>query len=144
MDNNQDENEIMLEYKVIKNDFMRAGEASSNIKSILKKMGIDNKVVRKVAIVTYESEMNIVIHSYGGNIKLIIKENKIIINAYDKGPGIENISLAMKEGYSTATDEVRELGFGAGMGLPNIKKCSDDFSIQSTCEGTKLLIKVSF
>ncbi|MBS4535957.1 ATP-binding protein [Clostridium sp. D2Q-14] len=144
MNNSKDKNKIKLEYSIISNDFKRAGETSSNIKSILKKVGIDNKVIRKVAIVTYEAEMNIVIHSYGGNIKLMVEGNNIIINAYDKGPGIEDISLAMKEGYSTATDEVRELGFGAGMGLPNIKKCSDYFKIESSTEGTRLLIKISF
>ncbi|MBS4537192.1 ATP-binding protein [Clostridium sp. D2Q-11] len=144
MDKHQDDSKINLEYDIIRNDFKRAGEASSDIKSILKKIGIDSKVVRKVAIVTYEAEMNIVIHSYGGNIKVTIKSNNIIIEAYDRGPGIENIPLAMKEGYSTATNEVRELGFGAGMGLPNINKCADDFKIKSTPEGTRLLITINF
>lgn len=144
MDNNQDENIIKLKYDVICNDFKRAGEASSKIKAILKKVGINNKIVRKVAIVTYEAEMNIVIHSYGGFISVEIESGKIKIEASDEGPGIKDISLAMKEGYSTATNEVRELGFGAGMGLPNIRKCADDFKIQSNSEGTTLSIIMNF
>lgn len=124
-------NSLKLEYEILKNDFSRAGEASSNIKKILRQLGIDSAVIRKAAIVTYESEMNIVIHSNGGILIVNISPNIIQIIAKDKGPGIENINLAMQEGYSTASNEVRELGFGAGMGLPNIKNNSDHFTIES-------------
>lgn len=133
-----------LKYNIVKNDFKRAGEASSNIKTILKKVGIDNKTIRKVAIVTYESEMNIVIHSNGGNIIAYINSDNIVIEAIDNGPGIKDLTLALKEGYSTATHEIRELGFGAGMGLPNIRKYSDEFEINSDSNGTRLLITIKF
>ncbi|KGG81196.1 ATP-binding protein [Caloranaerobacter azorensis] len=126
-----EKNFIKLEYEILQNDFTRAGEASSNIKKILKQLGIEAKIVRKVAIATYEAEMNIVIHSYGGMIKVIITEQYVDIYAIDKGPGIKDIELAMKEGYSTAPNHIRELGFGAGMGLPNMKRCSDEFNIES-------------
>ncbi|MBB6214916.1 anti-sigma regulatory factor (Ser/Thr protein kinase) [Anaerosolibacter carboniphilus] len=122
---------LKLEFEVAKEDFARAGEASSNIKKVLRQLGIDAQIIRKVAIATYEAEINIVIHSDGGEITLYIYPEFIKIIAKDKGPGIENIELAMKEGYSTASNKVRELGFGAGMGLPNMKRCSDKFSIES-------------
>lgn len=131
MDNDQSKNCLKLEYKVIKDDFTSAGEASSNIKKVLRQLGIDSKIIRKIAIVTYEAEMNIAIHSEGGIISVFINPDSIQIVAEDEGPGIENIDLAMKEGYSTASHKVRELGFGAGMGLPNMKRCSDEFYIES-------------
>jgi serine/threonine-protein kinase RsbT len=112
-------------------DFNSAGEASSSIKNILKKIGIAPPIIRKVAIATYEAEMNIVIHAYRGSLTVHISPETIKICAADEGPGIKDIDLAMKEGYSTATDNVRELGFGAGMGLPNIKKCTDELLIDS-------------
>lgn len=122
---------INLEFVVAKEDFSKAGEASSSIKKTLKKLGIDSKIIRKVAIVTYEAEMNIVIHSIGGKIMVDIDTEKIKIQAIDQGPGIEDTEKAMEVGFSTATQKVRELGFGAGMGLPNIKKNSDNFEISS-------------
>jgi len=117
---------------VEKDDFMRAGQASSNIKKILKKLGLDSQILRRVAIATYEAEMNIIIHSEGGFIELEIHPDKIRINVEDNGPGIKDIDLAMKAGYSTAPNKIRELGFGAGMGLPNIKRCCDEFNIKSS------------
>lgn len=138
MTNDFEKDSLEMEYDIKRNDFKRAGEASSNIKSLLKKIGINNSTVRKVAISTYEAEMNIVIHSFGGTLKAEIDSSQIYIEAKDNGPGIKDISLAMKEGFSTASNEVRELGFGAGMGLPNIKKCTDEFSIESSENGTKL------
>jgi len=122
---------MKLEYPVSAHDFSNAGEASSNIKKVLRQLGIDNNLIRRVAICTYEAEINIAIHSVGGKIIVNIYADKIEIIASDNGPGIENIELAMKTGYSTATSEVREMGFGAGMGLPNMKKCSDIFYIDS-------------
>ncbi len=130
MDENN--NKIALEYEIMQNDFKSAGEASSNVKKVLNQLGIDSKIVRRVAIATYEAEMNIVIHSLGGRIIVSISSDKIEIKAHDKGPGIKDINLAMQEGYSTASNKVRELGFGAGMGIPNMKKCSDDFNIASS------------
>ena len=139
----KDTNSLVLEYEIMQNDFTRAGEASSNVKKVLTQLGIDSKTIRRVAIATYEAEMNIVIHSYGGKIIVTIFPEEIEILALDIGPGIKNIDLAMKEGYSTAPNRVRELGFGAGMGLPNMKKCSDVFKISSS-EGkeTEVFMKI--
>lgn len=122
---------MKLEYEVSAEDFSSAGEASSNIKKVLRQLGIDSSIIRRVAIATYEAEINVAIHSYGGKINVCILPDQIEIVARDRGPGIENIELAMKKGYSTATSEIRELGFGAGMGLPNMKKCCDTFDIDS-------------
>lgn len=141
MDYDQINKTIKLEYDVIKDDFSRAGEASSNIKKILRQLGIDSAIIRKVAIVTYEAEMNIVIHSEGGRLIVNISPSSIEIIAKDEGPGIENVDLAMQEGFTTASNKVRELGFGAGMGLPNIKKHSDQFFIDSH-KGTSTTLKM--
>ncbi len=135
---------INLEYEVIRYDFSKAGQASSEIKKVLKQLGINSNIVRKVAIATYEAEMNIAIHSLGGRIIVTITESNINISALDYGPGIENIKLAMEEGFSTAPNNIRELGFGAGMGLPNMKRCSDVFEICSKKnKGTKVDMKIS-
>ncbi|WP_026475926.1 ATP-binding protein [Alkaliphilus transvaalensis] len=123
---------IQLSYEVVKNDFFKAGEASSNIKKVLRQLGIPSDLIRRVAVATYEAEMNIVIHSDGGEIILLVTPEKVQITALDKGPGIADIEMAMKEGYSTAPQEVREMGFGAGMGLPNMKRCADEFEIKSS------------
>lgn len=122
---------MQYNFNVEKDDFDRAGEASSSIKKILRQLGIDAAIIRRVAISTYEAEINIVIHSLGGTINLEIDANSIKIIAQDRGPGIANIDLAMQVGYSTATDKVREMGFGAGMGLPNMEKCADKFEVES-------------
>lgn len=122
---------IRYTFDVEKDDFDRAGEASSSIKKILRQLGIDSGMIRRIAIASYEAEINIVIHSLGGHIDIEIAPNCIKVVASDKGPGIENIELAMQEGYSTASEKVREMGFGAGMGLPNMKKCSDKFNVES-------------
>jgi anti-sigma regulatory factor (Ser/Thr protein kinase) len=123
-------------YTIQKNDFTNAGKVSSNIKRNLKEIGFSNIIIRKIAVISYESEMNIIIHSEGGTIDLGIYEDKITLDIKDNGPGIKDIDLAMTEGYSTASSRVRELGFGAGMGLPNIKNCSDKFEIYSKDNGT--------
>ena len=125
---------VLLRFDVEMEDFSKAGEASSKIKNILRQLGINGKVIRKVSIATYEAEINVAIHSYGGFIELKVLEDKILIKVRDKGPGIEDVDLAMQKGYSTATEEVRELGFGAGMGLPNMKRYSDEFEIESVYE----------
>lgn len=128
-------------YIINANDFSVAGKVSSDIKKDLKKLGIHPKIIRRTAIVCYESEINIIIHSIGGKIVFELYEDRIVINSEDRGPGISDIELAMKEGYSTATDEVRELGFGAGMGLPNMNRWADEFRIESSGKGT--LIKMT-
>lgn len=122
---------ISLQYVVSADDFTRAGEASSNVKSKLKQLGIAPEVVRKVAIAMYEGEINMVIHADGGTIDVNISSKEIEMVLKDHGPGIADINLAMQEGYSTAPDNVRSLGFGAGMGLPNMKKYSDTFQIDT-------------
>ncbi|NLJ95869.1 MAG: anti-sigma regulatory factor [Clostridiales bacterium] len=122
---------ITLKYDVHCDDFTRAGEASSSVKRKLKLMGVNPDVIRKVAIALYEGEINMVIHSYGGTIEVIISPSVIEMILRDTGPGIKDIELAMQAGYSTAPDNIRSLGFGAGMGLPNIKKYTDDLKIES-------------
>ena len=124
-------NGIHLQYIVSGDDFTRAGEASSDVKSKLKQMEIDPKIVRKVAIAMYEGEINMVIHANGGSIDVTISPEEIEMVLIDRGPGIPDIALAMQEGYSTAPDNIRSLGFGAGMGLPNMKKYSDTFEIET-------------
>ena len=125
---------IMLKeiYPVEAGDFATAGEASGKIKRILKKLGVDSAVVRRVSVAAYEVELNLVIHSQGGQMELVVRPDYLELNVRDRGPGIPDIDLAMSEGYSTASDDVRMMGFGAGMGLPNMKKYSDEFDIQST------------
>jgi serine/threonine-protein kinase RsbT len=135
--------DIKYMFNVEKDDFVRAGEASSTIKKTLRQLGIDSAVIRNISIATYEAEMNIVIHSLGGNIELEVTPGFIKITASDRGPGIANVELAMQEGYSTATDKIREMGFGAGMGLPNMKKCSDRFYVNSAIgKGTVISMEV--
>lgn len=141
-----DQNVAMrLHYDVANNDFTRAGEASSKIKQMLKQLAIDANIVRRVAIATYEAEINLVIHSNGGDIEVYIKPDCIEIYVEDIGPGIENVELAMTKGFSTATNFAREMGFGAGMGLPNMDKVSDDFIIESSPGvGTKIKMIVKY
>ena len=125
-------------------DFTVAGEASTSVKMKLKKLGIQPDVVRKVAIAMYEAEINTVIHGGGGEADVNIESDKITIKFVDHGKGIPDVELAMREGYSTAPDNVRNLGFGAGMGLPNIKKYSDEMYIDSEVgKGTTLTIIIN-
>lgn len=134
---------IRLHYEVPGDDFTRAGAASGSVKRTLKELGIAPNIIRNVSIAMYEGEINMVIHANGGEIDVEITENEIIMTLKDQGPGIENIELAMKEGFSTAPDNIRNLGFGAGMGLPNIKKYTDEFSIDTAIGvGTTLNMKV--
>lgn len=136
---------IKLHYTVPGDDFTRAGEASADLKARLKKLGLPAEAVRKVAIALYEGEINLAIHAGGGDIDVAISDDTVDMVLSDKGPGIADIPLAMSEGYSTAPDEVRSLGFGAGMGLPNMKKYSDSFDIQSTVGvGTRVEMQVRF
>lgn len=122
---------LNLSYAVSSTDFLAAGEASSAVKKVLRKLGVSPDVIRKVSISMYEAEINMVIHANGGNISVSISPELIHVVLADNGPGIADIDLAMKEGYSTAPQNVREMGFGAGMGLPNIKKYADRMNITS-------------
>ena len=136
---------LVFNYVISGDDFTRAGEASSDVKNKLKVMGIDNNVIRKVAIAMYEGEINMVIHANGGTIKVEIATDNIRMILADVGPGIADIDKAMEQGYSTAPEEVRALGFGAGMGLPNMKKYSDYMNIDSTIGvGTTVTMDVHF
>jgi anti-sigma regulatory factor (Ser/Thr protein kinase) len=130
-------------YHVLGRDFSNAGKVSTSIKDTLKRMGINPAVVRRVAIVSYEAEMNLVMYATRGKMSLSVSRDTVTLNVDDEGPGIPDISLAMQEGYSTATPEMREMGFGAGMGLPNIRKNADEFDISSEVgRGTRLFIQV--
>ncbi|RBP36420.1 ATP-binding protein [Garciella nitratireducens] len=133
---------LKLEFPIYRGDFSSAGETSSKIKRILQNIGFRSKFIRRISIAVYEAEMNLVIHSFGGIIKAYMEEDSVRIYVEDQGPGIKDINLAMQEGYSTASDEIREMGFGAGMGLPNMKKCSDHMYIQSKIGvGTKIMME---
>ncbi len=138
------ENSVLnLKYEVVADDFTRAGEASSNVKHTLKNLGVPPEVIRKVAIAIYEGEINMVIHAKGGEITVDITPTEILMALADVGPGIADVEKAMQAGFSTASDAARALGFGAGMGLPNIKKCSDDLKIETEIGvGTTLYITI--
>lgn len=123
------ENVISKRFIVDGDNFVAAGETSSAVKRMLKQLGVSPDVIRRVAIAMYEGEINMVIHANGGYIDVIITPEQIKIILADNGPGIPNIDMAMQEGYSTASEKIRELGFGAGMGLPNMKKYTDDMKI---------------
>ncbi len=132
-----------LHYEVPSDDFTRAGEASGAVKATLKKLGFPPAVIRKVAIAMYEGEINMVIHADGGVADVQIGPDKIVVVLTDRGPGIPDVEQAMQEGFSTAPENVRNLGFGAGMGLPNIKKYTDDLKIDTVIgEGTKMTMTV--
>lgn len=134
---------MQLTYSISNEDFTRAGEASSDVKKKLKQLGVSPEAIRKVAIALYEGEINMVIHAYGGKITVSISEEAITMVLDDKGPGIADVEKAMQAGYSTAPDKVRSLGFGAGMGLPNMKKNSDELNIETQLGvGTKVTMKI--
>lgn len=130
---------MVFRYDVDGDDFTLAGEISSKVKKRLKQLGLPPETIRKVAIAMYEAEINMVIHANGGTITVEVSPETIHIIFADRGPGIPDIDKAMEEGFSTASHEVRELGFGAGMGLPNIKKNSDKMTIDTKVgEGTTI------
>ena len=132
---------MKFEYNVEGGDFLNAGNASGNIKKVLKKLNVDTGVLKRVVVALYEAEVNIVAHAYRGKITADISPKKIEIVLDDEGPGIPDIGLAMQQGYSTASTKVREMGFGAGMGLPNIKANVDDMKIETEVgKGTKLTL----
>ncbi|MGE0089879.1 MAG: ATP-binding protein [Bacteroidales bacterium] len=132
---------MYFEFDIEGGDFSKAGLASSQLKKILKQLIGDHKIVKRTVVALYEAEVNVVAHAYSGKVIINIDTDKITINVNDKGPGIHDINLAMQEGYSTASEKVREMGFGAGMGLSNIKNNSDEFSLTSEVGvGTNLVI----
>lgn len=134
---------ITLRYDVSSEDFTRAGEASGDVKKKLKQMGVNPRAITKVAIAMYEGEINMVIHADGGHIEVIISPEEVFMKLADQGPGIEDVEQAMQAGWSTAPDNIRALGFGAGMGLPNMKKYSDEMNIESEVgKGTTVTMRV--
>lgn len=136
---------MQFEYEIEGGDFSSAGKASSDIKKILKQLNIDPQIVRKIAVALYEAEVNVVAHAYKGVMRVDLDAQRIKILLEDEGPGIENIERAMQEGFSTASEEVRQMGFGAGMGLPNIKRNTDEMHLTSVPgKGTTLEMTVKF
>jgi anti-sigma regulatory factor (Ser/Thr protein kinase) len=119
-------------YRINAKDFIHAGEASINVQNLLKSMDFDPQLIRRLAICGYEGEMNVVMHGGDGQLSIEIDTGQLIVEISDNGPGIEDIEKAMQAGFSTASDEHREMGFGAGMGLPNMKKNSDEITVDST------------
>ena len=135
---------VRFHFTVDGDDFTSAGQASVQVKKNLRTLGIAPEIIRKVSIAMYEGEINMVIHAGGGEADVLIFEDRIEIYLCDNGPGIANIDLAMQEGFSTAPDNIRSLGFGAGMGLPNMKRYSDSITIDSVLgKGTKILMTVN-
>ena len=136
-------NALHLHYEVSGEDFTRAGEASGSVKKRLKSLGYDSDAIRRVAIAMYEAEINMVIHAKGGDADVYVTPECITVILKDVGPGIKDVNLAMQEGYSTAPDNIRSLGFGAGMGLPNMKRYSDELKIDSVV-GVGTTIEMKF
>ena len=134
-----EENELSQRFEITGGDFSNAGKTSTSIKEILQEIGIDSSIIIRASIASYEAEMNVVMYAHRGVLTLNITPEKLHLKLEDEGPGIENLDRAMQEGFSTATDKMREMGFGAGMGLPNIKRNADKFEISSTSgKGTSL------
>lgn len=134
-----------LEYTVVEGDFVNAGAASSSVKKTLKQLNVQPAVIKRVVVALYEAEVNAIAHAYGGKVLVDIDSDKIKMTVADKGPGIPDIALAMQEGYSTARPEVRDMGFGAGMGLPNMQKNVDKLNVTSEVGvGTTVEMEVSF
>lgn len=134
-----------LEYVVVEGDFVNAGTASSSVKKTLKQLNVAPQIVKRVVVALYEAEVNAIAHAYGGTVSVDIASDKIKMVVADKGPGIPDIALAMQEGYSTARPEVRDMGFGAGMGLPNMQKNVDKLNVTSQMGvGTTVEMEVNF
>ena len=139
------EDRLVFRFEVDGDDFTSAGQASVQVKKNLRQLGIDPETIRKISIAMYEGEINMVIHAGGGIAEVAVYDTYIEIILDDRGPGIADIEKAMQEGYSTAPDNIRSLGFGAGMGLPNMKKNTDDIQIFSTVGvGTKIVMRVNY
>ena len=142
---NQMAEPLVFRFEVDGDNFTSAGQASVQVKKNLRQLGIDPETIRRVSIAMYEGEINMVIHAKGGTADVIVSDEGIEIILADKGPGIANIEQAMQEGFSTAPDNIRSLGFGAGMGLPNMKRYTDEMQIDSVVgEGTTITMKVKY
>ena len=136
---------LVFKFDVQGDDFTSAGQASTQMKKNLRQLGLDAEIIKRVSIAMYEGEINMVIHAGGGIAEVTVSDNYVEILLEDKGPGIADIEKAMQAGYSTAPDSIRSLGFGAGMGLPNMKKNSDTMEISSTVGvGTRIVMKVNY
>ncbi|HHV60935.1 MAG TPA: anti-sigma regulatory factor [Clostridiaceae bacterium] len=136
---------LRRQYTIPGDDLTAAGEASSSVKKLLVQLGVDPVAIKKTAIAMYEAEINAVIHANGGAADVFISKDSITIVIKDKGPGIADVNLALQEGYSTASDKIREMGFGAGMGLPNMKRYADELDIKTEVgKGTIVTLKVYF
>lgn len=134
---------LKLEFEIDGEDFHSAGEASSGTKRVLKKLGLPPETIRRVSICMYEGEINMVIHANGGNVYVEVDETTITMTLADRGPGIPDIDKAFSEGFSTATNEIREMGFGAGMGLPNMKNYCDEIDVKTELGvGTTVVMKI--
>jgi len=133
---------IVRDYDIPADDFLSAGEASSAVRNLLIQLGVAPDRIKRTAIAMYEAEINAVIHGHGGKAHVEIKSDRITIVISDEGPGIEDLELAMQEGYSTAPDSIREMGFGAGMGLPNMKKNADELVID-TAKGKGTVVTIT-
>ena len=134
---------VRFHFVVDGEDFTSAGQASVQVKKNLRKLGIPPEIIRKISIAMYEGEINMVIHADGGEADVLVYEDRIVMILTDRGPGIADVEKAMQEGFSTAPDNVRTLGFGAGMGLPNMKRYTDDMKIESVVgEGTTITMTV--
>ena len=135
---------VRFHFVVDGEDFTSAGQASVQVKKNLRKLGIPPEIIRKISIAMYEGEINMVIHADGGEAEVLVYEDRIVMILTDRGPGIADVEKAMQEGFSTAPDNVRSLGFGAGMGLPNMKRYTDDMQIESVVgEGTTITMTVN-
>ncbi|MBO5912010.1 MAG: anti-sigma regulatory factor [Clostridia bacterium] len=136
---------LKFKFDVQGGNFTSAGQASVLVKKNLRQLGLSPEIIRRVSIAMYEGEINMVIHAGGGVAEVLVHEDRVEIILDDKGPGIPNIELAMKEGFSTAPDNIRSLGFGAGMGLPNMKRYTDSMNIETQLgKGTKITMVVNF
>ncbi len=133
--------DLYCQYKVVSGCMEQAGNVTSDLKRKLKELNVDKKMIKKIVIASYEAEINIVIHSNGGEVFVLVNEDVVELQFIDVGPGISDIDQALEEGYSTASNFARENGFGAGLGLPNIKASADEFYLESSPEGTILKVK---
>lgn len=137
--------DLIFHFDVDGSDFTSAGQASVQLKKNLRQLGISPDIIRRVSIAMYEGEINMVIHARGGTADVFVYEDFVEIILTDQGPGISNLDLAMQEGFSTAPDNIRSLGFGAGMGLPNMKRYTDKMDIETNIgKGTKITMRVNF
>ena len=129
-----EEEGLVLEFPLEHYRFETAGEASSKIKQVVRQLGVNAQTARRISVCAYEAELNAIIHAFGGFMKVRVFPDRTELEVTDEGPGIPDIEAAMKEGFSTATDNIREMGFGAGMGLPNMARSADEFAIKSSKE----------